>query len=336
MDRFFELEAAEDAVEKSLRESVSQESLDEIPRHPAKKDYKYACWFITYPRCPLDKHLVLKYLEEKCKIKEYLIAQEFHKDGTPHIHCLLTLQDRIRWKKDMFDLKDLDKVYHGCYEVPISVPKSRDYLTKEDKDPLCNYNLKAVKSKQAKKIGIAELEMDPLDALEKGVISGLQLCNFIKNQNTYKYLKNKKKRSQKKINLDIEKKRHFWYYGDSNSGKTYNLKKMIMENPSDWFQIPTNNDWIGYNGEKNLYLDEYKGQLTIQELDRICDGGAKVNVKGGSAVLDDECVVYIVSNFNIKECYGKACKEKPKLIDALYNRFTEKLCSCNGGKYEII
>lgn len=59
--------------------------------------------------------------------------------------------------------------------------------------------------KQSKKIGIKELETDPLELLEKGVITGLQLASFVKNQNLYKMLKNKRK-ANREIQLDIEKK----------------------------------------------------------------------------------------------------------------------------------
>ena len=60
--------------------------------------------------------------------------------------------------------------------------------------------------------------------------------------------------------------------------------------------MPTNNDWNGYAGEDNLYIDEYKGQLTVQELNRVCDGGAKVNTKGGTAMLSWTPTVYVLSN----------------------------------------
>lgn len=322
MDPLFELEAGE---EKSLRESVSQESVE---KKRVKKDYKYATWFCTWAKCPVAKEVILGHLDKKWDhaIKEYIFAQEHHKDQSLHVHALITLNKRVRFKKDLFDFTDLGKLYHGSYEPPKSIPASRDYLQKEDKDVLTNINLKSIKQKQSKKIGIEELEKDALDLLEEGVISGMQLANFIKNQNIYKFLKQKRDQTRILINLNIEKKRHFWFYGESNSGKTYNLRQMMLSDPQNWFQIPTNNDWIGYNNEQNLYLDEFKGQLSIQELNRICDGGAKVNIKGGSTQLHPECKVYICSNYNIKECYEKAVKEKPTVIESLYNRFNEKRC----------
>lgn len=300
-------------------------------------DNKAKGWFLTYPQCPCPKEDCLADLRDGLKekrnltIDEYVVAEEKHENGDPHLHAFIKLDKRIRFSKNLFDIIYEGKTYHGHYEIAKSWHAVEKYCKKEG-DYISNLNIKAAQNKQSKKIGVKELESDPLELLERGVISGFQLANFVKNQNVYNLLKNKRK-ANRDINLDIEKKRHIWYYGESNSGKTYRLKTMIKNDPDNWFQIPTNNDWIGYSGEKNLYLDEFKGQLTIQEINRICDGSAKVNVKGGTLQLASDVVVHICSNFNIKDCYKKT---EAVLLESLYNRFNEKLCVKNDEKYEVI
>ncbi len=54
---------------------------------------------------------------------------------------------------------------------------------------------------------------------------------------------------------DLEKRRHYWIYGDPNSGKT-TWKNTFLK---DDFEIPKNNDWTGYKGETELWIDEFKG-----------------------------------------------------------------------------
>ena len=293
----------------------------------SKKDNKAKGWFLTYPQCPASPRSCLEDLQDKLmekkglKIVEYVICVEEHESGDPHLHAFIKLDKRIRFNKNLFDFIFDGKDYHGHYEVAKSWRAVKDYV-KKDGHYISNIDIDNAKNGHSKKIGVKELESDALDLLEQGVITGMQLNNFIKNQNVYRVLKRKRELDNEKYNLDIEKKRHVWFYGESNSGKTYRLWKMINENPKDWFQIPDNNDWIGYNNEKNLFFDEFKGQLTIQDLNRICDGGKKVNVKGGTTVLNKECVVYICSNYNIQECYKKV--EKP-ILETLYNRFNEKL-----------
>ena len=294
-------------------------------------DNKAKGWFLTWPQCPASPVDCFDDLKDKLqenrnlKIVEYLIAQEEHKDGNKHLHAFIKLDKRIRFNATLFDFICEGKTYHGNYQPAKSVKAVVGYCTKEN-NYITNLNVKALLQKQNKKLGVEELEKDALDLLDQGVISAFQLSSFVKNQNIYKLLKAKREANKYALNLDLPKQRHFWYYGPSNSGKTYKLRSMIMKEPQNWFQIPTNDDWMGYNNEKFLYIDEFKGQMSIQKLNALCDGGLKVNVKGSSTVVHPECVVYVCSNYNIKECYERVCKDKPDVIEGLYNRFNEILC----------
>lgn len=309
----------------------------ELEKMCVSSDNKAKGWFLTYPQCPCPPQDCLDDLRDKLKEKkdlkivEYIVAQEEHKDGNPHLHAFIKLDKRIRFNPRLFDIIYEGKDYHGEYQVAKSWRAVQEYV-KKGGNYISNINVEAAKQKQSKKIGVEELERDALELLEEGVISGFQLVNFCKNQNLYRLLKNKRKANEE-INLDLPKRRHEWIYGESNTGKTYRIRKMIKEDPSNWFQIPLNDDWQGYNNEKNLYVDEYKGQLSIQYLNRICDGGAKVNVKGSSAQLANDVVVHICSNFNIKECYQKST---PLVLETLYSRFNEKMTVHEGEEYRII
>ena len=319
-------------------ESPARKESEKTALSQVGSDNKSKGWFLTFPHCPADAQSCLDDIRDKLlskwglTIEEYVVCEEKHQDGSPHLHAFIKIHERrIRFKEDRFDFIFDGKEYHGNYQIAKSWHAVQGYVAK-GKKYITNLNLEAAKKKQSKKIGVKELETDALELLEKGIITGLQLANFVKNQNLYRMLKNKRKANED-IDLNIEKKRHIWYYGESNSGKTYRLKTQIKNDPTNWFQIPLNNDWIGYNGEKNLYLDEFKGQLTVQELNRICDGSTKVNVKGGSLQLASDVVVHICSNYNIKECYKKL---EPVLLESLYNRFNEKLCVKNNENYEVI
>ena len=276
-------------------------------------------WFLTYPQCPLPKEQVLRLLEP-LGLKHYVIAEEKHKDGSPHIHAYVKLEEKIRFKENYFDLIDLGETYHGHYESVRNYDSVVAYCTKEE-NYIANVDIKARKEHRSK-LTPNDFAKDPIDLLEEGKISFMQLNNFLKNQDTWKMLMNKRKPPPEKM---PEKRRHQWVYGESNTGKTSYLRSM-MDPQSEtyqeggWFQIPYNNDWKGYAGEKNLYCDEFKGQLTIQQLNLICDGGAKMNTKGGTTQLDWECKVWICSNFSIGSCYKNTDKD---LLMCLYNRFEE-------------
>ena len=273
-------------------------------------------WFCTWPKCAIPKEFALKLLEEH-GLKEYIVAEEKHEDGSPHLHAYLKLLKKKKFNAKMFDLKDADgKEYHGNYQKVRDVLAVEKYVAK-GKNYVSNIDIEAAEQHKSKLVKEDYLK-DPLELLEEGKINFFQLNNFIKNQDCYKMLLNRKSNRPLK---PLEKRRHFWIFGESNTGKTERLWKAMDEIEGGWFQIPTNNDWKGYNGEKNLYMDEYKGQLTVQELNRICDGGAKVNTKGGTTQLSWEVTVWICSNYSIENCYKKV---ERVLLESLWNRFNEE------------
>lgn len=274
------------------------------------KRLKAKGWFCTWPHCPLTKEEALKILDVKLDIKEYIICEEKHKDGSPHLHAFIKLGDRVYFKKDRFDLEK----YHGEYEIAKSWKAVIGYV-KKDKNYIANFDVKSALAKKGK-MKKEDLLRDVDELLDEGIISPMQVANWYRNSCVYKMLQ--KKRMPDEL---PEKKRHLWIYGPSNTGKTTCLRNQMKEKGEEnFFQIPTNNDWVGYNDQYYLYMDEFKGQLSCQLLNRICDGGAKMNVKGGTVQLRWDCQVIILSNFSIEECYPNCSSV---VLDSLRNRFIE-------------
>lgn len=270
-------------------------------------------WFCTWPKCPIGKNAALEELMDKYVLKEYVICEEEHKDGDLHLHAFLKLDKRVYFKPDMFDLQG----YHGEYQVAKSWRAVINYV-KKDGNYISNIDVKAasmMKSKMKKE----DLLKDVDEVLDSGLITPMQVASFYKNSMVYKMLQQKRTMMPDKL---PEKKRHLWFFGASNTGKTWKLREMMKQTgEANWFQIPTNNDWIGYAGEKYLYMDEFKGQISVQMLNAICDGNFKVNVKGGTTWIGWDIQVIICSNYSIRDCYSK-CEDN--IIETLYNRFNEK------------
>ena len=270
-------------------------------------------WFCTWPQCDIPKEYALKLLEP-LGLEEFIIAEEKHKDGSPHLHAFLKLKKKKRVKVDTFDLDG----YHGHYEVARSWKAVKEYCVK-DENYISNINVKAAMRKQAKKLDMNDFNEDPIKLLQDGRLHPLSLNNFLRNRESYRALLSKTSQNRKDAS-PLKKKRHEWLCGPSNTGKTTILRQEIADCPDNWFQIPYNNDWNGYYNQEHLYADEYKGQLKINDLNRICDGGAKMNTKGGTVQLANDVVVHIVSNYSIEECYNEV---KDDIRETLYNRFIE-------------
>lgn len=283
-------------------------------------------WFCTWPQCPISKELALKILDEKLDIQEYVICEEQHKDGSPHLHAFIKLCRKKRFRPDLFDLKDLEKNYHGEYQKAKSFRAVCKYVMK-DKNYISNFDVDKYLNKKGK-LTKEDLLREVDDVLDDRKITPLQVTNWYRNSCTYKMLQ--KKRLPDEL---PEKKRHLWIYGPSNTGKTTLLRQQMREKGEEnFFEIPTNNDWVGYSDQYYLWMDEYKGQLTIQQLNRICDGGAKMNVKGATVQLRWDCQVIILSNYSIADCYSKC---DAVVLDSLYNRFIEERSDKRSDEVEL-
>lgn len=274
-------------------------------------------WFLTFPHCPIPKETALGIYKVRFadEMIDWVIAEEKHKDGTPHLHAFIKFSTRKRCRKDTFDLAG----YHGNYQVAKSWQAVIGYCVKEKdkKNYISKFDIDAAKKKTNKHLTVEDFEVDPLILLKGGKLPPLSLNNFLKNRESYRSLVAKKKHDRSD-NSPLKKKRHEWLYGESNTGKSTLLRQEMEGEEDNWFQIPPNNDWTGYYDQEHLYYDEYVGQLKISELNRICDGSAKMNTKGGTVQLAPDVIVHIVSNYSIEECYSES-----KNIETLKNRFIE-------------
>lgn len=87
---------------------------------------------------------------------------------------------------------------------------------------------------------------------------------------------------------------------------------------------PYNGDWTGFSPETHqaIVFDGFKGQLTIQQLELLCENEGHLNTKGGSLRWENKkFLVIVVSNYSIAECYHNAQSKDASLLDPLYVRF---------------
>lgn len=156
---------------------------------------------------------------------------------------------------------------------------------------------------------------NPLQLVRDGTISYLHLQAALryKAAEVEDTIKNE-------IDLELPKQRHYWICGPPNSGKTTWRLKNIKE---DHYEIPKNNDFKNYNGEHNLWIDEFKGQLRPTELNALCDGGQKLNYKGGSTMAAKNTYVHVFSNWDIDSCFKNGLEKDDALTTGLHARFQE-------------
>jgi hypothetical protein len=106
---------------------------------------------------------------------------------------------------------------------------------------------------------------------------------------------------RKTMNRDVKV---FNYYGSTGSGKTYRAFEMFGKDAYILHKSPYNNIWFdGYDGEKVLIIDDFKGWMEYSQLLRILDQyPLQVDVRGGKVWANWEKVV-ITSSKPVQQWY---------------------------------
>lgn len=283
---------------------------EQIPSPPKKFKVSSKKFWLTYARCSEDKMALFAFLQESFgALKRYCIVQETHQDDALHLHAVVEFVSKV----DSRNVRVFD--FASCHPNIQTLRTEKEFQTKynyclkEDVSPLSNIEEAVAKRDQ---MALDFLEIGPTRELIKK-----HPAIIFQNINNLKLWRNVWLASQAPKVKYLPKQRHWWIHGPSNCGKSYWLKSVmeLFERPS---QIPLNNDFSGVDAETDLlYFDEFKGQVTIQVLNLLCDGYTKVNTKGGSTFVYYPKVI-ICSNWSPTDLFRNV---GPEILATILNRF---------------
>lgn len=231
-------------------------------------------FFLTYPQCSIEKEDAASSLQHKLALDYLLVAREYHEDGSPHLHALITAKKKTDIKNaNFFDLG----ANHGNYQTARNTDDVRAYIQKADSAPLeIGIYMSNKQSEVQKRANDNRLIIEePLHKLvDRGEISIY----------SYKLLRE----SKMLYNLDkIEvpeymPKTCFWIYGKTGIGKS----RWVRTNyPGQFYEKAQNKWWDGYAGQKIVLLDDFdlKGEVMGHNLKIWADCYSfTAEIKGGT------------------------------------------------------
>lgn len=203
-------------------------------------------FFLTYPKCLLEKEEVRDLLLNIVPCECIIIAKELHKDGTPHIHVFMTTDKKVRTKlASFFDLS----TYHGNYQTARDSDDVYAYICKTDLQPLYygkySGNKQTVVQKRALQNKLM-LSKTPIELVDEGYVHISQYKSIKDAINMYNI--------DKVLVPDYMPKECIWIYGKTGTGKS----RYIRDNhPNIVYFKAQNKWWDGYSSEKIILIDDF-------------------------------------------------------------------------------
>lgn len=259
--------------------------------------------FLTWPKCDKTKEHILEQAEKLwgTNLKTYLIAQEEHKDGTPHIHAYFSLTTRINYRK--FDKIDALTGKRGNYQMCRSPKNVMAYCIKEDKNWLSNFDVVqkiAAMTSKKKYVGTEILlgKRKLTDLVNEDPSLLFDLPRWQRALDTYRAAVAEPRNHPMEVLI---------YWGESGTGKS---KKAFEENPGAYWKTK-GPWWQGYENQETVIIDEFYGWLEYDFILRLTDRyPMNVQIKGGHAVFNSKRIIF-TSNKKWEEWWERAHDLEP-------------------------
>lgn len=265
---------------------------------------KVCTLFLTYPRCDSTKERILEHLQSIDTVREYVICDELHADGTPHRHAYVKFDSGLR-PSEFTPTLDVDG-HHGNYQAVRSFRAVVKYVSKGGVY-ITNLSDAMLETPQAKRAKLAVRVRD--ESIKDLVTEGVIHMRDIKNAQTAKALLS--------TAYTHDTVRGLWLYGPPHTGKSHAARlnyggPVYIKDLHKW--------WDNYNGEPVVLFDDFEKDRAIafgHDLKRWADKWACTGeVKGGTVQLQHK-VFIVTCNYSIEDCYSY----DPVLCSAIKRRF---------------
>lgn len=223
-----------------------------------------------------------------------ILGREQGEGGTPHIQGYLHFSNARTFAAVLKRLGNNRIHLEAAKGTP---QQNREYCSKEG-----SYVEHGSIPIQGKRNDLIEIQ----DKLDSGVPE-MQLasehfakwCQYRRSFTAYRQLRQRVERNWK-TNV-------VWIYGPTGTGKTFRAigEATRLSQAQPWINFDNSGTWFdGYQGQKTVIFDDFRGECPLAFLLRLCDRYPMVvPVKGGSVNWQPR-IIYITSNISPREAYG--------------------------------
>ena len=246
-----------------------------------EKDSRSRKWLLTINN-PDDHEITNEFIENALQgMASFRYACYSHEiglnDHTYHIHIFVAFDNAVRFStiKNIFNCAHIDM----CKGT---IKQNRDYVFKAGKWADTEKEDTRIEGKQFE-IGVVPIEVgqghrSDLEEIEELIDRGYTPEQIFELSIAYR-LREKEIRAhymaKRKKDVPVFRDvRVIWHVGESGTGKSYTMVDLMQQYPDDVYLL---NDYEGggldlYQGERILFMDEFRGQIKFNALLGMLDG----------------------------------------------------------------
>lgn len=263
---------------------------------------------LTYPQCPVEPQKILEEIRGRVRSLDFfVVAQEKHKDGQPHIHAVFKLSRPIRTRISGEKLRELFDIEGFHADVELLKPGKDTHraimYTIKDGNYICeNVDIEAIKNRAEhnshRRLYTCKevLETPIMELVEKNMIPAQQFTSIFRAQQQWKLISTP--------NIDLCGPRGLWFYGPAGTGKSMKARLIGMQE-GGYYLKAQNKWWDGYQNEPVVIIDDLDTSILSHYLkiwgDKYAFSG---ETKGGTMPIPCKKII-ITSNYSIEELLTK-------------------------------
>lgn len=310
--------------------------------------------YLTYPRCEVTAAECLNRIQEYFPELDWaVVGRELHQDGTPHLHCLIKLQQRYTTRRP----SDLDALAgkHGNYQACRNLRRCLEYVLKDGRYVQVGIDAKAHLA------AMRQHKARMSDVVAKKVIDGTSIRAITADAPGYVMMNLQKirsfqsfVRSQRPVdrlplprigflglsskvlsiwtwitnNVRQDRPRplgqpQLFIVGNTGLGKTSLIN--CLRPALRIYYPPASEDFYDMYDDSEydlIVFDEFYHSKTITFMNSFVEGSpVTLRTKGGQLMKEKNLPVIVLSNYTPAECYSRVALDRPHILETFTRRF---------------